>query len=65
MPAPNITLYTGQSPNGVKISIALEELGLSYEVRKIDMTANEQKSDWFTEVSSPWTKSLVLPCLRH
>lgn len=24
---PNITLYTGQSPNGNKISITLEELG--------------------------------------
>jgi hypothetical protein len=25
---PNITLYTAQTPNGIKISIALEELGL-------------------------------------
>jgi hypothetical protein len=24
---PNITLYTAQTPNGIKISIALEELG--------------------------------------
>jgi glutathione S-transferase len=47
----HITLYTGQSPNGVKISITLEELGLPYEVRRIDMTANEQKSDWFTKIN--------------
>lgn len=28
----DITLYTCQTPNGIKISIALEELGLQYEV---------------------------------
>lgn len=27
MTQPNITLYTTQTPNGIKISIALEELG--------------------------------------
>ena len=29
MTQPNITLYTTQTPNGIKISIALEELGYS------------------------------------
>ena len=48
---PDITLYTGQSPNGVKISITLEELGLPYEVRKVDMATNEQKSDYFIEIN--------------
>ena len=42
MAEPTITLYTGQSPNGIKISITLEELGLPYNVRKIDMITNEQ-----------------------
>lgn len=51
MNEPKVTLYTGQSPNGIKISITLEELGLPYDVRKIDMVANEQKSDWFTEIN--------------
>lgn len=50
-PSPNITLYTGQSPNGIKISITLAELGLPYTVRKIDMTTNEQKSAWFTSIN--------------
>lgn len=27
MSSPDITLYTAQTPNGIKISIALEELG--------------------------------------
>ena len=48
---PSITLYTGQSANGIKISITLEELGLPYNVRKIDMPTNEQKSDWFTAIN--------------
>ena len=37
-----ITLYTWSTPNGRKISIALEELGLPYEVRPIDITRKEQ-----------------------
>jgi glutathione S-transferase len=28
----NITLYTEGTPNGLKVSIALEELGLEYKV---------------------------------
>ena len=48
---PSITIYTGQSANGIKISITLEELGLPYNVRKIDMSTNEQKSDWFTAIN--------------
>lgn len=28
----NITLYTAQTPNGIKVSMLLEELGLKYEV---------------------------------
>lgn len=50
-PAPKITLYTGQSPNGIKISITLAELGLPYTTRKIDMTTNEQKSPWYTAIN--------------
>jgi len=37
-----IRLYTSTTPNGRKISIALEELGLPYEARKVDLGANEQ-----------------------
>lgn len=37
-----ITLYTWSTPNGRKVSIALEELALPYEVRPIDITRNEQ-----------------------
>lgn len=39
-----IVLYTAPTPNGWKISIALEELGLPYEVRPVNLLAGEQKS---------------------
>lgn len=37
-----ITLYTWGTPNGRKVSIALEEVGLPYEVQPVDITKNEQ-----------------------
>jgi GST-like protein len=47
----SITLYTAPTPNGWKISIALEEMGLPYEVRVIDFASNEQKSDWYVKIN--------------
>ena len=49
--SPSIKLYTAQTPNGVKISITLEELGLPYEVRKLDFSKQEQKEPWFLEIN--------------
>lgn len=46
-----ITLYTASTPNGIKASIALEELGLDYEVRPINLSALEQKEDWFLQIN--------------
>ncbi|KAH8817498.1 glutathione S-transferase GstA [Xylogone sp. PMI_703] len=48
---PDITLYTAQTPNGIKISMALEELGITYKVHKIDITANAQKEPWYLEIN--------------
>jgi GST-like protein len=42
-----LALYTWTTPNGRKISIALEELGLPYEVRKVDLQANAQMKPEF------------------
>jgi GST-like protein len=36
-----IQLYSFPTPNGVKASIALEEVGLPYEAHKVDITKNE------------------------
>ena len=38
-----IDLYTSATPNGWKISVALEELGLRYQVHAIDLSKAEQK----------------------
>ena len=46
-----IELFTAATPNGVKISIALEELGLEYTVKKINFNIAEQKEDWFLKIS--------------
>ncbi|KAL8816420.1 MAG: hypothetical protein Q9223_004560 [Gallowayella weberi] len=48
---PDITLYTGQTPNGIKISITLEELGLPYKTHAIDITKDTQKEPWFLEIN--------------
>jgi len=37
---PDIALYTAGTPNGQKISITLEELGLKYETTHIDISKN-------------------------
>jgi len=47
----DIHLYTTQTPNGIKISITLEELGLPYKVTKIDISKNTQKEPWFLEIN--------------
>ena len=46
-----IKLYTAATPNGWKVSIALEEMGLPYEVRVIDFASQEQKADWYLELN--------------
>jgi GST-like protein len=46
-----IELYTSATPNGWKPTIALEELGLGYEVRPIDLTAGEQRQDAFLRLN--------------
>ena len=46
-----IKLYTAATPNGWKISIALEEMRLPYEVRVIDFASNEQKADWYLRLN--------------
>lgn len=42
-----LQLYSRPTPNGVKISIFLEETGLPYEVHRVDFDAKEQHSPEF------------------
>jgi len=46
-----ITLYTGPTPNGWKASCTLEELGLPYEVKALNLSANEQKQPDFLKIN--------------
>ncbi|KAK5944052.1 Glutathione S-transferase 2 [Knufia obscura] len=48
---PNITLYTDSTPNGIKASIALEELSLPYKTEHINISTNKQKEPWFLEIN--------------
>jgi glutathione S-transferase len=46
-----IELFTSATPNGWKISITLEELGLPYSVRHIRLDKKEQKEPWYLEIN--------------
>ncbi|MBV9569398.1 MAG: glutathione S-transferase N-terminal domain-containing protein [Hyphomicrobiales bacterium] len=46
-----IELYTWDTPNGRKISVALEEMGLAYRVFPINITKGEQHAQDFLRLS--------------
>lgn len=46
-----IALYTAATPNGHKVSIALEEMGLAYELHPIDLSVMAQKAPDFLAIN--------------
>jgi GST-like protein len=46
-----IDLYTWGTPNGRKVSVMLEECGLAYKVRKIDISKNDQFAPEFVAIN--------------
>jgi len=46
-----IDLYTAPTPNGHKVSVALEELALPYTVHAIDLTKGEQKAQAYVRLN--------------
>lgn len=46
-----IQLYSVPSPNGVKVSIMLEETGLPYEPHRVSFATNDQKSPEFASLN--------------
>ncbi len=46
-----IALYAFDTPNGRKISVALEEMGLPYDVHVVDITKGEQNQPEFLKIS--------------
>jgi glutathione S-transferase len=46
-----IDLYTSPTPNGWKVSVALEELGLPYSVHIVDLMKGEQKTAAYLQIN--------------
>ena len=46
-----IDLYTAATPNGKKISIALEEMKLPYKVITLDLGKLDQKQEWYVKLN--------------
>jgi len=46
-----IDLYTARTPNGFKVSVTLEELGMPYNFQSIDFSGLEQKQDWYLKIN--------------
>ena len=59
-----LTLYTWGTPNGRKVSILLEELGLSYQVEPVNILTDEQHSPAFRAIN-PNGKIPALPATRY
>jgi glutathione S-transferase len=47
-----ITLYTSATPNGHRAAIALEESGLDYQVKAVDLAAGEHKTPAFLALNA-------------
>ena len=46
-----IHFYTSPTPNGWKVSIALEEMGIPYKTHAIDLMAGDQKKPAFLKMN--------------
>jgi glutathione S-transferase/GST-like protein len=46
-----IELYSAATPNGHKISIALEEMGLPYTLHTLELSKKQQKEAWFLAIN--------------
>ena len=46
-----IELFTAPTANGWKIAVCLEELGLPYSVRVINLLEGVQKQDWYLKIN--------------
>ncbi len=45
-----IDLYTDATPNGWKVSVLLEEIGMEYTVHHVDIMTGVQKEPWFLKL---------------
>jgi GSH-dependent disulfide-bond oxidoreductase len=46
-----LDFYTAPTPNGYKVAIALEELGLQYKLHVLDLERRQQKENWYLKIN--------------
>ena len=56
-----IEIFTANTPNGIKVPIALEELGVPYELRKIAMGSADLRSAEYLRINP----NAKIPAIRH
>lgn len=56
-----IELYTANTPNGIKIPIALEELAVPYDLRKLDLGSADLRSADYLLINP----NAKIPAIRH
>lgn len=56
-----IEVFTANTPNGIKVPIALEELGVPYELRKIALGSPELRSAEYLAINP----NAKIPAIRH
>lgn len=56
-----IELFTANTPNGIKVPIALEELGVPYELRKIALGSPDLRAAEYLRINP----NAKIPAIRH
>jgi GSH-dependent disulfide-bond oxidoreductase len=56
-----IEVFTANTPNGIKIPIALEELGIPYDLRKMELGSGDLRSTEFLRINP----NAKIPAIRH
>jgi len=51
IPKTDIAFYTAGTPNGQKISMTLEELGIKYTATHVDISKGTQREEWFLKIN--------------
>jgi glutathione S-transferase len=49
---PMITLYAFATPNNLKVLLGLEEMGISYDLKSVNIRQGEQKSEFFRALNA-------------
>jgi GST-like protein len=56
-----IEIFTANTPNGLKVPIALEELGVPYDLRKMELSSADLRSAEFLRINP----NAKIPAIRH